>query len=60
MFPSAVYVALGLVALAFWKQWSWAYFGLAAVVTVMLLLAIRHEWDLITWIAPQRHEPKMD
>ena len=30
-----------------------AYVELAAVVAAMLLLAVRNEWDLITWIAPR-------
>ncbi len=55
IFPSAAYAALGAVALAFWQGWPWAHDGLAAVITLALLLAIRNEWDLITWIAP-RHE----
>jgi len=55
VFPSIAYAALGLVALAFWRDWPWARDGLAVVITLGLLLAIRNEWDLITWIAP-RHE----
>ena len=51
--PSAAYAALGAVALAFWQDWPWARGGLAAVITLDLLLAIRNEWDLITWIAPR-------
>jgi hypothetical protein len=51
--PSAAYAALGAVALAFWRNWPWARGGLAAVITLALLLAIRNEWDLITWIAPR-------
>jgi hypothetical protein len=51
--PSAAYAALGMVALAFWQDWPWARGGLAAVITLALLLAIRNEWDLITWIAPR-------
>jgi len=42
-----------VVALAFWQDWPWAHGGLAAVITLALLLAIRNEWDLITWIAPR-------
>jgi len=53
VFPSIAYVALGVVALAFWQDWPWARDGLAAVITLGLLLAIRNEWDLITWIAPR-------
>jgi hypothetical protein len=51
--PSLLYVCLGVVAIAFWQDWSWAHYGLAAAVTALLLLAIRNEWDLITWIAPR-------
>jgi lysylphosphatidylglycerol synthetase-like protein (DUF2156 family) len=57
--PSAFYVVLGGVALAFWTGWAWAREALAAFVTLALLLAIRNEWDLITWIAP-RSDPDFD
>ena len=53
VYPIAIYLALGIVALAFWKGWGWARDALAAVVTLGLLLAIRNEWDLITWITPR-------
>jgi hypothetical protein len=53
IFPSLLYLAMGAVALAFWQGWNWAHYGLAAVLTAGLLLAIRNEWDLITWIAPR-------
>ena len=59
VYPSVVYIALGMVGLAFWRDWWWAYYGLAAAITVSLLLAIRNEWDLITWIAPQRDPPDL-
>jgi hypothetical protein len=55
--PSALYIALGIVALALWNDWQWELDGLAAVITGLLLCVIRNEWDLITWIAP-RHEGK--
>jgi hypothetical protein len=51
--PSTIYLALGAVALAFWNGWWWSHYGIAAVITALLLSAIRNEWDLITWIAPQ-------
>lgn len=57
--PSLIYVALGAVALAFCLDWQWAHNGLAVAITALLLLAIRNEWDLITWIAP-RNEPMPD
>ncbi len=57
VFPSLLYGALGLVALGFWWGCPQANNGLAAAITLSLLLAIRNEWDLITWIAPQRDAP---
>ena len=51
--PTFIYAALGAVALAFCMDWRWAHNDLAVAVTALLLLAIRNEWDLITWIAPR-------
>jgi hypothetical protein len=51
--PIVIYLAMGVVALAFWKGWWWDHYGLAVVITSGLLLAIRNEWDLITWITPR-------
>jgi hypothetical protein len=51
--PAAFYLALAAVAAGFWRGCGWAYDGLAAVLTAGLLLAIRNEWDLITWLAPR-------
>jgi hypothetical protein len=56
LIPTALYLAAGAVALAFWNEWTWARYGLAVVVTAQLLLAIRNEWDLITWITPRGRE----
>ena len=52
--PSALYLALGLVALAFWQGWWGGHYGVATLSVALLLSAIRNEWDLITWIAPRR------
>ena len=54
VFPSALYIAFGIVALAFCSGWQWAPYGLAVALTAALLLAVRNEWDLITWIAPRK------
>ena len=51
--PCALYLLLGWVALSVWNGWNWCEEGVAAAVVANLLLAIRNEWDLITWIAPQ-------
>jgi hypothetical protein len=53
VFPILVYLAMTIDALAFWKSWGWAKDGLAIVIVAGLLLAIRNEWDLITWITPR-------
>ncbi|HEY1605025.1 MAG TPA: hypothetical protein VGF77_05460 [Allosphingosinicella sp.] len=60
LIPSALYLALGLAGVAIWRDWRLADFGLAAVITASLLLAIRNEWDLITWISPRPDPPKPD
>ena len=60
LFPAALYLLSGLVALAFWKEWPWARHGLAAIITAALLLGIRNEWDLITWITPRGDEHRHD
>lgn len=56
--PSALYLALGAVAFAYWIDCHWANYGLAAVITGLLLCAVRNEWDLITWIAPRPDSPE--
>lgn len=53
VYPSAIYLALGAVALSLWMGWWWAQKALAVIITLGLLLAIRNEWDLITWITPR-------
>jgi hypothetical protein len=55
--PSVLYIILGMVAFTFWEDWTWHNYALAIVVTGLLLLAIRNEWDLITWIAPRPDTP---
>jgi hypothetical protein len=51
--PTAIYALLGAVAVGFWTGCQWAADGLAVVLTAGILLAIRNEWDLITWIVPR-------
>jgi hypothetical protein len=53
VFPSALYIVLGAIAAAFRMGSGWAAEALAAALTAGLLLAIRNEWDLITWITPR-------
>jgi hypothetical protein len=58
--PTALYLLLGAAALAFWFDTRGAQYDVAAVITGLLLLAIRNEWDLITWIAPRGDSPEPD
>lgn len=56
--PLALYVALAAVAIGFWSGWRQAPSGVAVVIVALLLLSVRDEYDLVTWLAPQRDEPK--
>ncbi len=50
--PGVLYAILLVVAGAIWLQAAFAAAALAVFVIVLMLLAIRNAWDLITWIAP--------
>jgi hypothetical protein len=54
--PGAIFAALALVAAGFWGARDWAAYGLAVVITALLLLTVRNEWDLVTWLAPRKDE----
>jgi hypothetical protein len=51
--PSLLYLVLGGVAWGFWSGAAWAAYGVAMVVTGLLLISVRNEWDLVTWLAPR-------
>ena len=51
--PALIYLALLVVAWGAAIEAVWVEEGVAAAVTAALLLAVRNEWDLITWIAPR-------
>jgi len=51
--PSGFYVAMGVVSLGFWVDAAWAADAIAAVVAGLILLSIRDEYDLVTWLAPK-------
>jgi len=51
--PSVLYAVLAAVAGAFWSEARWAEYGVAAVIMAILLVTIRNEWDLVTWLAPK-------
>jgi hypothetical protein len=50
------YVALAAVALAFWHGSPRAPYAVAIVVTALILLSVRNEWDLVTWLAPRKDD----
>ena len=51
--PVLLCLALAAVAVGFWAERHWAIYGVAAFNTAAMLLAIRNEWDLVTWLAPR-------
>jgi hypothetical protein len=56
--PSLLFMVLAGVSLAVWMERPWAAHGIAAAVTAALLLTIRNEWDLVTWLAPRPDSPR--
>jgi hypothetical protein len=51
--PAAIYLALLGTAAAVWAGVALAVDALAALLMILLLVAIRNAWDLITWMAPR-------
>jgi hypothetical protein len=54
--PTVLYAALAGVAWAFCMDWPCAPYALAAVITGLILISVRNEWDLVTWLAPRADE----
>jgi hypothetical protein len=52
--PFVIYAFALRVALAFWNDADWAPYGIAAAILALILLSVRNEYDLITWIAPRK------
>jgi len=51
--PAALYLALAVAALGVAGEQSWARHAVAGVIVGLLLVGIRNEWDLVTWLAPR-------
>jgi hypothetical protein len=51
--PTLLSLGLAVVAWGFCAETKWATDGVAVAITAILLLAIRNEWDLVTWLAPR-------
>jgi hypothetical protein len=56
--PTSLYVLLAVVSFAAWQRLPCAPRGVAAVITAFLLITIRNEWDLVTWLAPRPDPPQ--
>jgi hypothetical protein len=54
--PFAASVLLAASATAVWFTPEWAARAIAAIVLLMLLIAIRNAWDLVTWITAKGDE----
>ncbi len=52
--PATAYLLLAAAAFGVWRRAEWAPYLMAAVLLVLLLVAIRNAWDLLTWMAPGR------
>jgi hypothetical protein len=55
--PTALYVLLALASHAIWIGQPGAPLGIAAVIAGLLLVTVRNEWDLVTWLAPRPDSP---
>jgi len=51
--PMALYAALAGAGALVWQDLPAAAPACAAVLLLMLLMAIRNAWDLVTWLAPK-------
>ena len=51
--PGAIYVGLIGTSAAAWMGWPLAVGAGAALLMILMLVAIRNAWDLITWMAPR-------
>ena len=51
--PAVIYLFLAAAAAAVWWAPAGAPSGIAVTLTVLLLVAIRNAWDLVTFIAPR-------
>ena len=56
--PGAIYLGLIGAAAGVWMGWSLAVGAGAALLMILMLVAIRNAWDLITWMAPRGPDGK--
>jgi hypothetical protein len=56
VYPVVGYLGLAGADAAVWLRIPHAAWGTAITVLVLLVVAIRNAWDLVTWLAPRRSE----
>jgi hypothetical protein len=54
--PLIVYAVLGAAAATVAARWTWAAEFVGGTCLVLLLVAVRNAWDLVTWLAPTASE----
>ncbi len=55
--PAAAYLLLEATAARVWLGDARVVYALAALLLILMLVAIRNAWDLITWMAPGGQPP---
>ena len=55
--PLGLYLTLGAAAASVFARRPWAPEAAAGVVMLLLLIAVRNAWDLVTWLAPAADQP---
>ena len=58
--PTALFLALAVSAWGVSTTQPWGTEAVAAVITGLLLVSIRNEWDLVTWLAPRPDDDAPD
>ena len=56
--PGAIYLGLIGAAAGVWMGWTLAVGAGAALLMILMLVAIRNAWDLITWMAARGPDGK--
>lgn len=54
--PFAAYMAMLPIAVGMWLAASWALYGVAAAVLLLLIMGIRNAWDVVLFIASRTQD----
>ena len=55
--PTLTFAALAVASALAWMHVNHAVYGVALCLLVLLIVAIRNAWDLVTWLAVRRGDP---